>query len=296
MVRKTPLSILFDNSHGNLFTFEDVDLLEFKSLLESLGYNILDNLENTMSLQDLINVKILIIGVPTSELSKVEIQRVKDFVRNGGALLLVQSHGGDHLQNTNLNELASSFGMKFENVVLKSNVNAGVPTLPIINVTSKNSLMKGIRKLVFGGACCLSTMKSVTALVETSSECFFEGYNSESQEWEQLERPDFTMPISAINNYGLGKVAAICSLDMFSSNNQFGLDSLDNKKFLINIFNWLAAPNSDEEVKFWMLDQIGAINLQVESLTNQIQNLLRATFDMNSRLTVLEEKKLEPES
>jgi predicted lactoylglutathione lyase len=291
MVRKTPLSIMFDSTHRNLLTFEDSDLHAFKAFIETLGFQILENNSDFTSMQEINLTKILVIGVPTKLFSKEEIQNIIDYVRNGGSLLLVQSHGGDALQHSNLNELAAYFGLKFENTVIKSNVNAGVPTLPIISITSKHDLLKGVRKLVLGGACSLTVMKNVEILVESNSDCVFEEYNPESQQWEPIDFPGSVQPLAAVNYYGLGKVAALSSLEMFSANPQFGLDSLDNRRFIANIITWLGSVNSDEEVKFWILDQIGLINTRLDALEIQMSEIINNFRTINERVQNIIDKK-----
>ena len=285
MVRKTPLSIIFDSTHGNLFTFEDSDLHAFKSYVETMGFQILENNFDFSTMQEINLTKILVLGVPTKKYSRTEIQNLIDYVRNGGSVLLIQSHGGDQLQHSNLNELSVNFGIKFEHTVIKSNVNAGVPTLPIISINTKHLLVKGVRKLVYGGACNLSVMKNVDIIMESNKDCMFEIYNPDTQQWEPLDIANSVQPLAAVNNYGLGKVSALCSLEMFSSNPQFGLDSLDNKRFITNIISWLGSPNSEDEVKFWMLDQIGMMNIRLESLEVQINSLMNMIRDLNEKIS-----------
>lgn len=288
MGRKPLLTIMFDNTHGNLLTFEDSDLLEFRRYVESLGFQILENNLDFSTMQEINLTKILVIGVPTKKYTKTEINNVIDYVRNGGSLLLIQSHGGDYLQNTNLNSLAMNFGMKFENIILKSAINAGVPTTPIIPVTNKHALTKGIRKIVLGGGCCISVTKNVEVLLETSSDCVFETYDPDLSKWVLLDPVQTARPVAAINNYGLGKVAALCSLEILSSNQQFGLDSLDNKKFIASIITWLGSMSSDEEVKFWMLDQIGTLYTRMEAIESQIGDLLNAIRELNNKIDNLQ--------
>ncbi len=289
MGRQKSSRVLIDVSHNNLLHLDDEDFHPFRDVLTSMGLTVRETLSDELIPQELDKYDLLVLASPTSALSYEEIQAVLDFVRSGGSLLLIHSYGGDELQDeANLNDLALNFEFSFINCVVKSPINAGVETIPITSNISSSKITKGVRKLVFGGSCGLDVGRNTKVLVETPERAYYEQFNKKVGRWLAVEELDHLVPLAVITTYGLGKVAAVASLDFFGSSEQFGLTSLDNKAFVENLFEWLCAANSDKEVQSWMLGQIGKLNTQMEIVIDKIQEVLATSEGLTSRLDDLE--------
>ena len=94
--------------------YGDVSVYNYYSLAQYLNYYFkVDKKREELTDGLLSSYDILIIKTPTSPFSPTEISSIKNFVANGGGLLLIGDHTNVFGITTNLNPLASLFGMKF---------------------------------------------------------------------------------------------------------------------------------------------------------------------------------------
>jgi hypothetical protein len=282
--------ILFDLNHNEMLTLEN-DFSDFLKLLLNLNFKIEKNENKDLTKKVLENIDVLILGNPIDDyFSNIEIKEIVNFVRLGGSLLLVSEYGADYLQKTNLNDIAQNFGVLFEkNLIKEQNIkNQNCSSILHIHEFPEADFLNGLREVVIGGACSLYLKKGAFTLLETNKlNIWSEIYNNSLEEWEKDKEQQHI--IAAYTKFGQGKVIALGDIDIFCSDDNFGINSLDNQKFLHNIFSWLVEPIKKSDVDSFILDQIGELQNGVKELQNTINNMIETMSILEIRLTNIEE-------
>ncbi|MHA1472134.1 MAG: hypothetical protein ACTSQW_03440 [Promethearchaeota archaeon] len=283
-------SILFDLNHNEMLTF-DQDYSDFLKLLHSFNFKIEKNENKDLTKKVLESIDVLILGNPIDEyFSNIEIKEIINFVRLGGSLLLVSEYGADYLQKTNLNDIANHFGILFEkNLIKEQNVKTqNCSSILHINEFPDVEFINGLREVVIGGTCSLYVKKGAKALLETNIlNNWSEIYNNSSEEWEKDKEQQHI--IAAYVKFGQGKVIAFGDIDIFSNDDNIGIKSFDNQKFLHNIFSWLVAPVEKSDVNSFILEQIGELQNGVKVIQKTINNIIETMSILERRLTNIEE-------
>ncbi len=287
MQRKT---ILFDLNHNEMLTLDN-DFSDFLKLLHNLNFKIEKNENKDLTKKVLENIDVLILGNPIDDyFSNIEIKEIVNFVRLGGSLLLVSEYGADYLQKTNLNDIANHFGFLFEKNLIKEEnpKNHNCSSILHIHEFPETDFLNGLREVTIGGTCSLYLKKGANALLETSKlNNWSEIYNNSSEEWEKDKEQLHV--IAAYAKFGQGKVIALGDIDIFCSDDNIGINSLDNQKFLHNILSWLVEPVKKSDVNSFILDQIGELQNGVKNIQNTINNLIETMSILEKRLTNIEE-------
>lgn len=288
MLRKT---ILFDVNHSEMLTLDD-EFSDFLKLLQNLNLKIKKNENKDLTRKVLEDVDVLVLGNPIDDyFSNIEIKDIVNYVRVGGNLMLVSEYGADFLQKTNLNELATNFGFFFEKNLIKeqNSHNQNCSSILHIQKFPSNDIVNGLREVIIGGACSLFLKKGAKPLLQTSENKFWsEIYNNTSEEWTKDKEQQHT--IAAYSNFGQGKVIALGDIDIFCSDDNIGINSLDNQKFLQNIINWLTEPVKRPDVMSFILDQMGELQNGVKEIQNTINNIIETMSILETRISYLEEK------
>jgi hypothetical protein len=287
MQRKT---ILFDLNHNEMLTLDN-DFSDFLKLLHNLNFKIEKNENKDLTKKVLENIDVLILGNPIDDyFSNIEIKEIVNFVRLGGSLLLVSEYGADYLQKTNLNDIANHFGFLFEKNLIKEEnpKNHNCSSILHIHEFPETDFLNGLREVTIGGTCSLYLKKGANALLETSKlNNWSEIYNNSSEEWEKDKEQLHV--IAAYAKFGQGKVIALGDIDIFCSDDNIGINSLDNQKFLHNILSWLVEPVKKSDVNSFILDQIGELQNGVKNIQTTINNLIETMSILEKRLTNIEE-------
>ena len=287
MLRKT---ILFDLNHNEMLTLDN-DFSDFLKLLHNLNFKIEKNENKDLTKKVLENIDVLILGNPIDDyFSNIEIKEIVNFVRLGGSLLLVSEYGADYLQKTNLNDIANHFGFLFEKNLIKEEnpKNHNCSSILHIHEFPETDFLNGLREVTIGGTCSLYLKKGANALLETSKlNNWSEIYNNSSEEWEKDKEQLHV--IAAYAKFGQGKVIALGDIDIFCSDDNIGINSLDNQKFLHNILSWLVEPVKKSDVNSFILDQIGELQNGVKNIQTTINNLIETMSILEKRLTNIEE-------
>lgn len=230
------------------------------------------------------------IGVPqTSFYTQEEINTILEFVRTGGSLLVFHRFGGDVLQKTNLNQLLSHFGVFSENTLVCSKNNIGIKSLPIISSFSENLVMQNLKKLILPGACSLRISRDAHMLCETDEDAWIEMYKPHQFEWIN-EHPKSRSAIGAYSIYGQGHVIVLGTPDFLNNNEYYGLPSLDNQRFFLNLLKWLTRPVSEVETKDWILQQLGNLSEQMVKINKNMKQMKDLMLSYDKRLRDLEMK------
>ena len=285
-MRKT---ILFDLNHSEMLTLDD-DFSDFLKLLQNLNLKIKKNENKDLTKKVLEHVDVLVLGNPIDDyFSNIEIKDIVNYVRVGGNLMLVSEYGADFLQKTNLNELATNFGFFFEKNLIKeqNSHNQNCSSILHIQKFPNNDIVNGLREVIIGGACSLFLKKGAKPLLQTSeNNIWSEIYNNTSEEWTKDKEQQHTL--AAYSNFGQGKVIALGDIDIFCNDDNIGINSLDNQKFMQNVINWLIEPVKRPDVMSFILDQMGELQHGVKEIQNTINNIIETLSILETRISYLE--------
>jgi len=289
MLKKT---ILIDLTHNEMLNIEDEEFKDFLNFLKRLDIKIKKNENENITKEALENVDLLIIGNPIDDFfSSLEIKLIVNYVRSGGGLLLLSEYGADHLQKTNLNDIAGRFGIFFEKNIIKeaNDTNQNCSSILHIQNFVEHQLTKNLREVIIGGACSLFLSKEVKPLLQTNDHSIWsEVYNTTSEEWTKEDEKQQT--VAAYTELGQGKVVAIGDIDIFTSNSRIGINSLDNRKFLQNIINWLIEPVREPKVMGYILNQLGELQYEIRETNKVLNNIIETMTILEKRISYLEEK------
>ena len=288
MLRKT---ILFDLNHNEMLDIDFSDFSDLSKLLQNLNLKINKNEKKDLTKKILENVDVLVLGNPIDDyFSNIEIKDIVNYVRTGGNLILVSEYGADYLQKTNLNDIAPNFGILFEKNLIKEQNSNNHNRSSILHIQNfpKNNIINGLREVVIGGTCSLFLNKGAKPLLQTDHNNFWsEIFNSSSEEWIKDKEQQHT--IAAYSEFGQGKVVAFGDIDIFCSDDNIGINTLDNQKFLHNIFTWLTDPVKRSDVMSFILDQIGQVQNSVKEIHKTMNNVIETMSILEKRLRHLEE-------
>ena len=283
-------TILFDLHHNEMISLEH-DYSDLLKLLYNLNFKIKKNENKDLTKKVLFNVDILVLGNPIDDyFSNIEIMDIVNYIRTGGGLIMISEYGADYLQKTNLNDIATHFGFLFEKNLIKEQnpKNQNCSSILHIREFPEVDFLNGLREVVIGGTCSLYLKKGARALLETNKlNNGSEIYNNSSEEWEKDKEQQHV--IAAYGKFGQGKVIAFGDVDIFCSDDNIGINSLDNQKFLGNIFSWLVEPVKKSDVNSFILEQIGELQNGVKNIQNTINNIIETMSILEKRLTNIEE-------
>lgn len=244
----TEFNIGFDNSHFNKLIIEDPGFNDFIEFLFNSDLK-LGKIEAGITYEKLSAYNIFIIGVPTSnyKLDSNEIEDLVKYVKDGGSLLIINDKGGEYENKNNLNELTQYFGVQFNSDQLFDNEDFSKDiSRPIIKNFKKHFITKDITQFIHSGGCTLNIDKSVETdevdvmgiAFSSKDSSWHKYYNLDQEDW--VDEPVSKAAIIAVTHFGLGKVAIIGNLSLFSSfHDMYGIHAADNFRLISNIISWL---------------------------------------------------------
>jgi hypothetical protein len=284
-------TILFDSTHNEMMNIEDKEFTEFLNLLSRIDVNWRNNENERLKSEMLKEIDLLVIGNPIDDFfSSFEVKLVVDFVRSGGGLLLLSEYGSDYLQKTNLNDIAGKFGINFEKNLVKevnkTNQNC-ISTLHIFNFF-KHQITKHIREIKIGGSCSLFLSKDARPLLQTNQNSWSEVFNNSTEQWIK-EDEEKEQIVAAFTEFGKGKVVAIGDIDIFTSDSNFGLNSLDNQKFIQNVINWIIEPVKESKIISFILNQLGDLQFDIRESNKVLNNIIETMTILEKRISYFEE-------
>lgn len=288
MLRKT---ILFDLCHNEMLNPNEDDFSNFSDLLKRLDLKVKKNERANLTQKVLENIDLLVIGNPIDDyFSNIEIKDIIDFVRKGGALLLISEYGADYLQKTNLNDISGMhFGVHLEKNLIKeaNSDNQSCSSILRLYEFQEYEIFTGIREMVIGGACSLFLNKDAKALLKTKDRnVWSELYNHSTEQW--IKEKEQQQIIAAYTEYGQGKVIIIGDIDIFCNDKNIGINALDNEKFLQNIITWLIEPVKKSEVLSFILKELGDLQNEAKEFNKTMNNIIETITILEKRLTYLE--------
>ncbi|MFX0101359.1 MAG: hypothetical protein ACFFCS_17425, partial [Candidatus Hodarchaeota archaeon] len=261
------------------------------------GYR-LGKIETNISWQKLAGYKVIVLGCPVDgTIDPKEIEAIEQFVEDGGGLLFVSDEGGDEASHSNMNEVASKYGFKFQGNVLLDKTNfADKYTYLRINTFERHFVTRDVSEIVFASGCSIEvTDPKVTVLARAGSNAlkkdFVEGkYNEETEDFGGV-------PILVAKKHGKGKVIGMGNFSLLTSLSRiYGLTAADNFNLVGNIFAWLSTQKGDEseddnfihlhvaldpDIYFWIEREVKSKQRfeSVNKLVNFALNAVRESLD-----------------
>jgi Arc/MetJ-type ribon-helix-helix transcriptional regulator len=236
----------FDNSHSNILALEASSFSEFTQFLFSSGYSVAKIALGMKSLTDLKKYKAIIISTPKNvSLKPNEIKNLKEYVKNGGSLLITSSSGGDHTNKTNLNELTRNFGFEFVPDEINDSVNfLNLQKRPLLSNFIPHMITEQLEKIVFSSSCSMQTLDFLEDKKNIKIyELLLSGLNSwhkfyDGKDWVEDDSPK--IPLLVAVEYYSGRVVAFGNNSIFSSlTREYGFNAFDNDILIANILSWL---------------------------------------------------------
>ncbi|KAG5683607.1 hypothetical protein PVAND_012880 [Polypedilum vanderplanki] len=101
-------TILFDSSKNELFRLTD----NYKTVNRKLKANYkTENNKNEITSDSLKSVNLFIVAGPQQKFNEVELEAMKEFINQGGSLMVLLAENGENFFDTNINFLLEEFGM-----------------------------------------------------------------------------------------------------------------------------------------------------------------------------------------
>jgi hypothetical protein len=288
MLEKT---ILFDLCHNEMLNIEEEEFSDFKNLLKNLNLRYKINKSESLTKSGIQNTDIIVIGNPIDDYFSVqEIRLIGDFVRTGGALILISEYGADFLQKTNLNDLSGkNFGIFFERNLIKEIKDGKESSIIHVKDFNQKKIINNLREIVFGGTCSLFLNNESRSLIQTSEKnTWSEVLNSSKEEW--VKEKEQKQILAAFTEYGQGKVLAFGDIDIFTTDSKIGINAFDNQQFLQNAIDWLLLEVEEPNVMKFTLNQVGDLQSEVKEINNAINNIIETMTILEKRLSYLEQK------
>ncbi|MFX1387416.1 MAG: hypothetical protein ACFE9M_09390 [Promethearchaeota archaeon] len=239
-------TIGFDYSHNNILTIESSSFGEFTQFLFTSGYKLGKIESGFNSLNEVKKYNTIILSTPkNTNLSSNEIKILEDYVKNGGSLLIISSTGGDHTNNTNLNELTRNFGFEFVPDEINDSVNfVNLQKRPIITRFKPHVITEQIKKIVFSSSCSTHILDfiedeknvKIDWILQSGLNCWRRRYDGEN--WIEEDSPK--IPLMVVVEYYKGKVVGFGNFSIFSSlAREYGFTAFDNDILIANILSFL---------------------------------------------------------
>jgi len=228
------IKICFDTTQSERGKLDE-NYTKFKEITEKLGYSIVSNIEFPITFRQLSRYDIIFFACPDrSKIREFEIQEILRYVKNGGAIVVMASSGGDKGRMTNLNDLCTKFGIEFNNdQVFDDQHNYGIRNLAISTAFEEHPLTKGLELIIIPSSCSLSVKERAKGIILTDSDA---------------EPPN--VPVIAVSEYGLGRVIVIGSYDTFRDNIRAGIQVIQHRILLENILNWAVQDKALSQILF----------------------------------------------
>ncbi|MHA1728065.1 MAG: hypothetical protein ACTSWY_04975, partial [Promethearchaeota archaeon] len=283
-----------DQSHGEILNLSDNEFRQFAKLLARVYGVIAVHNSGNITEEILEGVNLLILGCPAnSYFLKEEIRLIVDFVVKGGNLFVLSEYGADSVQKTNLNDLTKHFGIYFEKTVVHtSNGNTGATSLQMITDIINHEITKDVHKVMLGGCCSIRTAKNAFSICNSSNDSWIEIYDDLNNTW--IKNNDFKVSLISAVVYGLGRVVALGDIDIFGQNNRFGLNSLDNKRLIHNIFLYFQGQVQSNTTMKWILGQLSLHREEFVRVRESFGDIIENQKILEKRISRLEETQIIP--
>lgn len=245
--------VLFDETGpylGKFFTIHNMGTYGssgFATLLEENGYTVSTLTEGPITSDKLKGYNVLIIMGEYRNYTDEEVNAIKDFVNNGGGLLLVANVWGDidGDQNFAYNKIARSFGVDFANNEIVTNDQNYIFYFNVVEITNitPHPVTANVEKFYHMTGTYIKNPGPSTVLATTDSYTWGDvGFTTSEGQTESNYKKDPNersgpLPVISALDYGKGKVVFIGASYSFIN----GIIYRSNMwKLGLNSVNWLA--------------------------------------------------------
>jgi Arc/MetJ-type ribon-helix-helix transcriptional regulator len=246
-------SICFDYSHNNRLEIENTAYTEFIHFLFNSSYKI-GKITTGITSEKLEPYDVLVLGSPfESDFTSHEIEIIVNFVKEGGGLWVIHDDGGDVSNQTNLNEITSTFGFTFNPDTLSDSMNyVRQQNRPLITKFGTHYVTREVEQCVHASGCTISVEELLSAddniEIHILAKSGLNGYCTNVQ-GEQYDNPN--SPLIVAVEYYEGKVVGIGNLSILSSlSSTYGFTAYDNNVLVSNIISWLAYSTESEGLSY----------------------------------------------
>ena len=237
-ISEEKLKILYDNYHcgGGIYEYSDLNL-ELSHRFTA------DSIDEPLTLEELSNYDILVISHPTLKYTSSEVRAIKEFVGEGGSLLLMGNgwawadYNNKPMKDFPFNKIAKEFGVTVNDDIIGDPTNYHTPGdegNTIFTNFAVHPVTEDLTK-VYGGLCSSLSITGDAVPIVMGDEDSYSGYHP-----GPYKAGDYP-PVVAALEYVKGRVIFI-GKDGFITNED--LDKYDNLKLGMNIFTWLAGDMS----------------------------------------------------
>ena len=150
--------LLFDASHNEVLDITSDEYKPLREFLKKNNYEVYKLSQSPITADLIEDYTIFILGAPTnSRFTDDEIKELMSYLREGGALILINQAGGDQYNNTNLSDISKHLGYVFNADYLahETDFDGDDYYKTISKGISLDSLTMGIRSVYTGGTCTL---------------------------------------------------------------------------------------------------------------------------------------------
>ncbi|MDA0637800.1 DUF6421 family protein [Nonomuraea sp. MCN248] len=242
--------VLFDEAHNESWTIrrevaeavnpghpDDSSYARAAGVLRHLGHTVTAHVEGPLDPGTLQDHDVLVIAHPAGErwertiggggpvLSAGELDAVRDFVAEGGGLVVLAEEEQDKYGN-NLSELLARFGVSIEHTTVRDprHAHRGVATWVVAPPATGDGLLAGVRAACFYRSGVLAA-ENATVLFATSPEATPAG-----------------APLAVALPYGRGRVVVFADSDLFGDDS---IDDYDHARLWGNVITWAARVPAD---------------------------------------------------
>ena len=240
------VKVAFDETHNEIFSTDPnakYSYSKFASLLKDRGYEVKTLNSSPITTEKLTNCSIFVIPAPTKPFDANEIMAIREFVSNGGNLLLINEWGGDFRQGSNLNDLSKKFGVVFNNDTVNDPTNNfhNTSSYALIHEFRGHYITKDINEFLYPAGCSLVANNSI-AWADDDSYTTLPNIPLVSK--AEKEPGDIT--VLAATNFERGRVVCIGDGDFcgdldIDGNGKANIEEYDNKKLALNMVGWLSS-------------------------------------------------------
>lgn len=150
--------LLFDVGHGETLDITSDDYRDFKEFLKENKYEIWQLSQSPVNADMLKDYDIYIIGGPhNTKFEEEEIVEILKYLRDGGAIIIANTSGGDQHNNTNLNSMATHLGYQFNGDFLahENDFENDDFYQCVVKGIALDPLVMGVRSIYAGNTCTI---------------------------------------------------------------------------------------------------------------------------------------------
>jgi len=235
--------VVFDEGHNQYY--DHMRLYDFLQIVSERA-DVVINTDN-ITIDDLENASVLIIPNPGKDFYDEEIDAIKDFIRNGGSLLIM----GDwyNYYSVNLTKITGEFGIIFYDSEIMDEddhryVNAYEPIIHVFNNETPDAVFmtEGVSEVVFNGGTLNVTGRAFAVGLGDSDPVPNNTY-AVDEAGNIIANASNVIPFAAVDLLDGGRIFASGSSKVFANDTakwyRDYIHMYDNEKFARNVVDWL---------------------------------------------------------